>query len=127
MARFVNILFCLKLPFDRIKYLSNNQRYAWDMRFIRHSRSEADKSRLINLISHGWLLDKLYIIRFWVNGNAMYFMKHLLKKITKRFLLVLGPLRDKGPVKLIKRVKIAHSFSQSVSNQFHFIILSLPM
>ena len=24
----------------------------------------------------------------------------------------------KGPVKLIKRVKIAHSFSQSVSNQF---------
>ena len=35
----------------------------------------------------------------------------------------------KGPVKLIKRVKIAHSFlqSSSVSNQFHIIILSLPM
>ena len=33
----------------------------------------------------------------------------------------------KGPVKLIKRVKIAHSFSQSVSNQFHVIILNLPM
>ena len=33
----------------------------------------------------------------------------------------------KGPVKLIKRVKIAHSFLQSVSNQFHVIILSLPM
>ena len=32
-----------------------------------------------------------------------------------------------GPVKLIQRVKIAHSFLQSVSNQFHFIILSLPM
>ena len=31
----------------------------------------------------------------------------------------------KGPVKLIKRVKIAHSFLQSVSNQFHVIILSL--
>ena len=30
----------------------------------------------------------------------------------------------KGPVKL---VKIAHSFLQSVSNQFHVIILSLPM
>ena len=35
--------------------------------------------------------------------------------------------RGKGPVKLIKRVKIAHSFLQSVSNQFHVIILSLPM
>ena len=33
----------------------------------------------------------------------------------------------KGPVKLIKRVKIAHSFLRSVSNQFHVIILSLPM
>ena len=28
----------------------------------------------------------------------------------------------KGPVKLIKRVKIAHSFLQSVSDQFHVII-----
>ena len=34
---------------------------------------------------------------------------------------------DKGPVKLIKRAKIAHSFLQSVSDQFHIIILSLPM
>ena len=34
---------------------------------------------------------------------------------------------DKGPVKLIKRVKIAHSFLQSVSDQFHVIILGLPM
>ena len=33
----------------------------------------------------------------------------------------------KGHVKLIKRVKIAHSFLQSVSDQFHVIILSLPM
>ena len=32
----------------------------------------------------------------------------------------------KGPVKLIKRVKIAHSVLQSVSNQFHVISLSLP-
>ena len=36
-------------------------------------------------------------------------------------------LSSKGPVKLIKRVKIAHSFLQFVSNQFHVIILSLPM
>ena len=33
----------------------------------------------------------------------------------------------KGPVKLIKRVKIAHSFLQSLSDQFHVILLSLPM
>ena len=32
-----------------------------------------------------------------------------------------------GPVKLIKRVKIAHSFLQSVSNQFYAISLSLPV
>ena len=35
--------------------------------------------------------------------------------------------KSKGPVKLIKRVKIAHSLSDFVSNQFHFIILTLPM
>ena len=35
--------------------------------------------------------------------------------------------RGKGPVKLIKLVKIAHSFLQSVSNQFYVIILSLPV
>ena len=34
---------------------------------------------------------------------------------------------NKEPVKLIKRVKIAYSFLQSVSNQFHVIILSMPM
>ena len=33
----------------------------------------------------------------------------------------------KGPVQLMQRVKIAHSFLQSVSNQFHVIILSLPL
>ena len=31
----------------------------------------------------------------------------------------------KGPVKIIKRVKIAYSFLQSVSDQFHVIIFSL--
>ena len=35
--------------------------------------------------------------------------------------------RVKGPVKLIKQVKIAHSFLQSVSDQFHIITLSLLM
>ena len=33
----------------------------------------------------------------------------------------------KAPVKLIKRVKIAHVFLQSVSDLFHVIISSLPM
>ena len=33
----------------------------------------------------------------------------------------------KGPVKLIQQVKIAHSFLQLESNQFHFISLSLPI
>ena len=32
-----------------------------------------------------------------------------------------------GPVKLIKQVKLAHSFLPSVSDQFHFIILSILM
>ena len=39
--------------------------------------------------------------------------------------LLLNP--NQGHVKLMQRVKIAHSFLQSVSNQFHVIILSLPM
>ena len=34
---------------------------------------------------------------------------------------------DKGPIKLMQWMKIAHSFLQSVSNQFHVIILNLPM
>ena len=34
---------------------------------------------------------------------------------------------SKGPVKLFKWVKIAHSFLQVVSDQFHVIILSLPV
>ena len=32
--------------------------------------------------------------------------------------------RSEGPVKLMQWVKIAHLFLQSVSNQFHFIILN---
>ena len=35
--------------------------------------------------------------------------------------------KQKRPVKLMQRVKIDHSFLQSVSNLFHFIVLSLPM
>ena len=44
-----------------------------------------------------------------------------------RFHHPLFGFRCKGSVKLIKQVKIAHSFLESVSNQFHVIILSLPM
>ena len=50
-------------------------------------------------------------------------------KSLKGVLLIFTQERSatKGPVKLIKRVKIAHSFLQSVLNQFHVIILSLPI
>ena len=41
--------------------------------------------------------------------------------------LVIFSTSGKGPVKLIKRVKMAHSFLQSVSNQFLVIILSFPI
>ena len=39
--------------------------------------------------------------------------------------IILG--NKKGPVKLMTRVKMAYSFLQSVSDQFHIIILSLPI
>ena len=38
-----------------------------------------------------------------------------------------GKDKNRGPVRIIKQVKIANSFLQSVSNQFHVIILSLPI
>ena len=48
------------------------------------------------------------------------------------FLLKVQPLTTtkrealrRGPVKLIQQVKITHSFLQSVSNLFYFIVLSL--
>ena len=34
---------------------------------------------------------------------------------------------SKGPVKVIQRLKIAHSFLQSVSDQFQVIVLSLSI
>ena len=34
---------------------------------------------------------------------------------------------DKGPVRLMQRVEIAHSFLRSVSGQFHVVILGLPV
>ena len=42
---------------------------------------------------------------------------------TLLFLFILG----KGPVKLMQRVKTAHSFLQSLSNHLYVIILSLPV
>ena len=68
-------------------------------------------------------------------GGNIKLKKNTIKEIEKLNsdfdLLDIGreknPSFRKGPVKLIKRVKIAHSFLQSVSNQFHVITLSLPM
>ena len=45
---------------------------------------------------------------------------------TPKFIPIMS-YKCKGPVELINRVKIAHSFLQSVSDRFHVIILSLPM
>ena len=38
-----------------------------------------------------------------------------------------GMVMDEIDTCIMKQVKIAHSFLQSVSNQFHIIILSMPM
>ena len=62
---------------------------------------------------------RLQQVRDWLSGG----MK-IKKSWPKRLKLA---QKSKKPVKLIKRMKIAHSFLQSVSNQFHVIILSLPM
>ena len=55
-----------------------------------------------------------------------YFDQLVLQKFLNDVILSLGIFdyvaNAKGPVELIKLVKIAHSFLQSVSNQFHVII-----
>ena len=43
------------------------------------------------------------------------------------FLLLISKVSPKEPVKLIERVKMAHSFKELGSNLFHFIILNLPL
>ena len=58
-------------------------------------------------------------------------MSRLFPAFGNQELLPFNPILDgggggNGAVKLIKRVKIAHSFLPSVSNQFHVIILSWP-
>ena len=61
----------------------------------------------------------------WEFSSLFLFANKLLRK--KLLAVAKTRFRPKGPVKLIKRVKIAHSFLQSVSIQFHVIILKLPM
>ena len=53
--------------------------------------------------------------------------KYCLHNSTLRGITITVDPRIKGPVKLIELVKIAHSFLLSLSDQFHVIILSLPM
>ena len=57
----------------------------------------------------------------------MYSLRLRIKKKLKDKKNLFVQTLQKGPVNLIKRVKIAQSFVQSVSDQFHVIILSLPM
>ena len=68
--------------------------------------------------------------RAWSSWNIFQLkMLNFLTTFDKQFCGSTNPgdYYDKGLVKLIKRVKITHSFLQSVSNQFHVIILILPM
>ena len=64
-------------------------------------------------------IDDYYFNVFIVDLGATYYLS-LVKQQTYLEL-------HKGPVKLMQWVKIAHSFLQSVSDQFHVIILSLPV
>ena len=63
------------------------------------------------------------------NRNLKYLCKFQIDVPINAKMIAIQSLEDlyKGPVKLIKWAKIAHSFLQSVPNQFHVIILSLPM
>ena len=75
------------------------------------------------------------------SGNLTIELSHISNSLCKRKLIAKNNCLNvitwpdhlrvikaiKGPVKLIKWVKIAHSFLQSVSHQFHVIILNLPI
>ena len=67
------------------------------------------------------ILSSVYLI------DMMSFVQKFQHLGAKSFGQLLSRYIAKGPVKLIKRVKVAHSFLQSVSDQFHVIILSLSM
>ena len=67
-------------------------------------------------------------------SNATFFRQIALQNLQRKNLgfsgtdlYVFAIYQGKGPIKIIKRVKIAHSFLQSVSDQFHAAILSLPV
>ena len=106
--------FCLKKRSRLIKALDNRF-------YVKFMQLE------IGLFKLFWKVcqkEKINIYRKLRLLEILVVLRELKKKLT--FLLRDLPL-SKGPVKLIKRVKIAHSFLQSVSDQFHVIIPSLPM
>ena len=68
------------------------------------------------------------ILFFYLISSAWLVLQVKSSLLTSLFCCWHGFLKPaKGPVKLFHRVKIAHSFLQSVSNLFHFIIFILPM
>ena len=92
----------------------------------------------------GWEVSRMELVKMgWTKGIVIYFLHGggggggvVDHKIIRKFSWYKGEQQEentrkcclqRGPVNLIKWVKIAHSFLQSVSNQFHIIILSLPM
>ena len=78
-------------------------------------------------ISHRIEMPKVGV---WVQARAAIFSHHKFIFVTAAVHIsstVISFFVNKGPVKLIQQLKIAHSILQSVSNLFHFIIFSLPI
>ena len=71
------------------------------------------------------LQEKLNLVNVRNNLQLSFTANRILARLRNHTLKANDDI--KGPVKLINRVKIAHSFLHYVSNQFHIIILSLPM
>ena len=77
-----------------------------------------------SFINRSILLKNIHTVE--ITNIYMYFTL-LSRSVPKWFVRQFDCHWLEGPVKLIKRVKIAHSFLQSVSNEFHVIILSFAM
>ena len=70
----------------------------------------------------GFFHIRLAIVRDVLTFRVSVFSKDSRTAISKAYDFL---EQVKGPMKLMQWVKLAHSFLQSVSNLFHFIILSL--
>ena len=101
-----------KIKFHSVRAL---ERY-FDPKNLIHGRETSTISKFSALIFEKYF--KKRSVQGCRNGRA---------KRHRKIYLTCPFCQYKGPVKLMQQLKVAHSFLQSVSNQFHFIILSLPM